>query len=174
MAPSARLAAGGSFRRLRETSRVFAVWDDHDYGRNDAGREFPIREQSQSIFLDFWEVSENDPRRERPGIYHEELFDLGGTRVQLILLDTRYFRTDIARAQDPPAEKGPYGRTQAEEATILGAAQWSRLEDAMGRSADLRIIASSITALSRGAISLGSSIDSSNSWETPEQRPPSS
>jgi alkaline phosphatase D len=174
MAPSARLAAGGSFRRLRETSRVFAVWDDHDYGRNDAGREFPIREQSQSIFLDFWEVSENDPRRERPGIYHEELFDLGGTRVQLILLDTRYFRTDIARAQDPPAEKGPYGRTQAEEATILGAAQWSRLEDAMGRSADLRIIASSITASSRGAISLGSSIDSSNSWETPEQRPPSS
>jgi alkaline phosphatase D len=141
------LGRGVAFGRLREESRVFAIWDDHDYGRNDAGREFPIREESESIFLEFWDAPADDPRRERPGIYADEFLDLAGMRVQLILLDTRYFRSRLPRAADPPPEKGPYGRTGEAGATMLGSAQWQWLEDALGRSADLRIVASSIQVL---------------------------
>ena len=41
------------FKKLRKNSRVLAIWDDHDYGENDAGKEFPKKVESQNIFLDF-------------------------------------------------------------------------------------------------------------------------
>ena len=41
------------FKKLRQNSRLLAVWDDHDYGENDAGIEFPKKVESQKIFLDF-------------------------------------------------------------------------------------------------------------------------
>jgi alkaline phosphatase D len=30
-----------------------ATWDDHDYGENDAGKEFYLREESQAAVLRF-------------------------------------------------------------------------------------------------------------------------
>ena len=32
---------------------VLATWDDHDYGKNDAGTEYPKKNESQQLFLDF-------------------------------------------------------------------------------------------------------------------------
>src|SRR6476619_6606221 len=32
---------------LRSTTRHLATWDDHDYGKNDAGADFPGRRESQ-------------------------------------------------------------------------------------------------------------------------------
>jgi alkaline phosphatase D len=31
-----------------------AVWDDHDYGVNDGGGDFPAKEISRKAFLDFF------------------------------------------------------------------------------------------------------------------------
>ena len=39
----AMLAAEKELASLREQTAVFAVWDDHDYGLNDAGAEMPVR-----------------------------------------------------------------------------------------------------------------------------------
>jgi len=41
------------FVKLRATCPVLATWDDHDYGRDDAGAEFEQRAESQRVFLDF-------------------------------------------------------------------------------------------------------------------------
>ena len=38
-----RLAAIDGFKRLRADVPVLATWDDHDYGANDAGADFPHR-----------------------------------------------------------------------------------------------------------------------------------
>ena len=57
------------FQKLRSNSRLLAIWDDHDYGENDAGAEYPAKFESQKIFLDFLNEPEDSKRRKSPGIY---------------------------------------------------------------------------------------------------------
>ena len=54
--------------KLKATCRVHATWDDHDYGGNDAGAEYSRKKESQQVFLDFFEVPKDDPRRSRAGV----------------------------------------------------------------------------------------------------------
>jgi hypothetical protein len=44
------LANGGSFG---QSTPIMAVWDDHDYGVNDGGGDFPAKEISRKAFLHF-------------------------------------------------------------------------------------------------------------------------
>jgi len=72
---------------------IVGTWDDHDYGWNNAGREYPIKQATQGMALDFMQVPADDPRRHRPGIYGAYDFGPEGQRVKVILLDGRYFAT---------------------------------------------------------------------------------
>ena len=67
-------AAVQPFARLRQAVRHMAIWDDHDYGLNDGGVEFPHKQASKEAFLRFWKVPATDPRHGREGIYHAETF----------------------------------------------------------------------------------------------------
>src|SRR5262249_29297824 len=49
-----KLAAVPGWQKLLKTCPVFATWDDHDFGANDAGREYPRKVESQKLFLDFF------------------------------------------------------------------------------------------------------------------------
>lgn len=136
-----RLAGSELFRELRRSTEVYAAWDDHDYGANDAGADFPAAEASERIFEEFWNI--DGPAASRPGIYRSVRLAEGA--IQLILLDTRRFRSPLTRARPRPEGKGPYA--QSEDGTILGAEQWQWLEGELRRPAELRIIASSIQVL---------------------------
>jgi len=143
------------FQRLLKTCPVVAIWDDHDYGKNDAGADYIMKETSRQLFLDFWGVPEDSPRRKHPGIYDSMLFGPENRRVQLILLDTRYFRSPLRRNPDWSAKHGskdrtgPYLPAEDEKATILGAEQWEWLADQLRTPARVRIIASSIQVLAQ-------------------------
>ena len=136
------------FRKLRQSCRLLAIWDDHDYGENDAGIEYPKKVESQQIFLDFLGEPKNAFRRKTPGIYDAVTIGPEGQRVQFILLDTRYFRTALKRNPNRQKGKGPYGPNKSEKAEILGKAQWKWLEETLREPADIRIIASSIQVVS--------------------------
>jgi alkaline phosphatase D len=136
------------FKKLRQNSRVLAIWDDHDYGENDAGKEFPKKAESQNIFLDFLSEPANSLRRKTPGIYDSLIVGPPGKRVQFILLDTRYFRTSLKRSKVRESGKGPYAPNDSTEAEILGRDQWVWLEKTLREKAELRIIASSIQVVS--------------------------
>lgn len=142
----ARLDAVEGFRALREETTLLATWDDHDYGRDDAGAEYPQRKASQQVFLDFLGVPRDDPRRGREGVYHAETFGPEGRRVQVILLDTRYHRTPLLRRKGPAPEgrPGPYAPTRAPGATMLGEDQWTWLEARLREPAEVRLLATSI------------------------------
>ncbi len=73
-----------------------------------------------------------------------------GNRVQVIMLDTRYFRSPLRLAEQPlPGFRArPYVPAVEESDTILGEAQWKWLEQQLRQPAELRIIASSIQVLS--------------------------
>lgn len=148
------LGAEPGYRKLKETCPILATWDDHDYGQNDAGAEYPMKKESQKIFLDFFEEPADSPRRTREGIYDAKVFGPEGQRVQIILLDTRYFRSPLHKAENPfePGEGvgGSYFPNYDPAATVLGEAQWAWLEEQLKAPADLRIIASSIQVIADG------------------------
>jgi len=141
-------AAVPGFKKLRSDCRLLAIWDDHDYGENDAGLEYPKKAESQQIFLDFLGEPKSSQRRKTPGIYDSVTIGPKGKRVQFILLDTRYFRTALKRAPKREKGKGPYGPNESDKAEILGEAQWKWLEKTLREPAEVRIIASSIQVVS--------------------------
>ncbi len=136
-----------AFAALRRAIPVYGIWDDHDYGENDAGREFPARVMAEEEFHRFFQTPVDDPSRQRPGIYREIRRALpGGKRLQILLLDTRYFRSPLTGLPER-ARHGKYGISEGPDATILGEAQWAWLEEKLQKKADLRILASSIQVI---------------------------
>jgi len=147
----ARAAKIPAIRRLRATRPVLATWDDHDFGMNDAGRDFPNKWASQELFLTHWGVPEDDPRRRRNGVYHEVTFGPEGRRVQIILLDTRFFRSPLKATDDRGAVgKEHYMPDSDPSKTMLGEAQWAWLREQLLKPAELRLIVSSIQVLAQG------------------------
>jgi alkaline phosphatase D len=142
----AKLAAQPGFAALRRTVPIVAVWDDHDYGANDAGREYPRKRESQQVFCDFFGIAADAPVRTQAGIYRAVTVGPPGRRVQFICLDTRYHRSslhEIPRAERVKGQ-GPYRPTVDPDATMLGAEQWAWLERALREPAEVRIVLSSI------------------------------
>lgn len=125
---------------------VLATWDDHDYGLNDGGTEYPKKAEAQQLFLDFLDVGKNDERRKREGVYFSKNYNVGNNMIKIILLDTRYFRTALTADDETEKRYKPnlYG-----EGSMLGEAQWEWLKNQLQDSkASYNIIVSSIQFLS--------------------------
>lgn len=142
------LGAKKEFQNLRANVPTIAVWDDHDYGWNDAGKEYPFKGRSKDIFMDFWNVPANSLRREHPGIYGTHFFSSDDRTVQVIMLDTRTFRDRLKRNPKSLPEgsnfKNAYQPDADKNKTLLGESQWNWLLEELKKPADLRIICSSI------------------------------
>ena len=138
----AQLGAQPGYAKLRQAVPVLATWDDHDYGKNDAGAEYPQRDMSQRVFCDFFGIPKDDPRRKQQGVYHAQTLGPEGRRVQIILLDTRYHRSPLK----PGTQDGRKAWLPDDDPakTMLGEAQWAWLEAQLKQPAEVRIIASSI------------------------------
>ncbi len=144
----ALLAEQEPFQRFREAVPILPTWDDHDYGRNDAGADLAIRSGSEARFLDFWGVPASDARRSRPGVYTSATYGPPGRRVQVILLDTRSFRGPLQGVPAPEGQRGiRYVPSADTTSSMLGAAQWAWLEGVLQEPAELRLVVSSIQVL---------------------------
>lgn len=141
----ATLAARPEFAALKKSIPLLATWDDHDYGWNDAGREYPFKAESKELFLNFWREPADTARRKRPGIYTHYHFTDPATKrsLQIILLDTRTFRDGLTHGR-LSSWKNDYIPNPDPAKTILGQAQWAWLKERLQEPADVRIIASSI------------------------------
>jgi len=160
-----------SLMALRQTVPHLATWDDHDIGRDDGGSDSPHLREAKELFLDFWEVLPSDPRRSREGVYHTQMFGPEDRRVQVILLDTRsfrspwkgeppsgfartvsYFRRLVRHLRDGYSTSTPdkprYIPDEDPSKTMLGEAQWIWLEEQLRQPAQIRLIVSSIQVLS--------------------------
>jgi alkaline phosphatase D len=147
----AQLVAKDNFQRLRLTTPHLAVWDDHDYGLNDGGADFAHQQASKDEFLRFWRVAADDPRRSHPGLYHAQTIEHQGRRVQVIALDTRWFRSPLkATDQRGAAGKERYLPDADPAKTMLGAGQWAWLEARLRERADVRVLVSSIQCVVEG------------------------
>ena len=123
---------------------VEVIWDDHDFGENDGGASYPLKHEAQKLYLDFWKIPSNDVRHSREGIYTNKIININGFKINLILLDTRYFRSDLKKTK---GVKPVYLKNEELNATILGNQQWSWLTEVIKIKTDLTIIATSIQLL---------------------------
>lgn len=64
----------------------YAIWDDHDYGSNDACKTYSLKEHSQQLFKNYW--ANKTYGQEGKGIYSMFSF----SDADFFLLDNRYFR----------------------------------------------------------------------------------
>lgn len=143
----AKLREKPGYEKLLKTCPVLATWDDHDYGANDGGAEFAMKAEAEKIFHEFFKTPSDSPSLRRPGVYDARYFDGGeGRRLQILLLDTRYFRGPLVAFPERSAH-GPYDRNRDPAATVLGAEQWIWLEEELKKPADIRFIMTSIQFL---------------------------
>ncbi len=148
------LAASEDFQSFLDAAKeknidLYATWDDHDYGLNDGGEDFPYKLQSKAYFLDFFGLDRTaSGGKETAGIYQAHRLSIAGLDTQVILLDTRSFRSELKTDPDSSscARTNIIENTDA-DASILGEGQWQWLEKMLTQPADLRLIASSIQVI---------------------------
>ncbi len=134
------------YHKLKQSVPIMATWDDHDYGKNDAGVEWKLKKESQQLFLDFLEVPKDDPRRQQEGVYTSEIFEIEKGNIKVIVLDTRYFRSPLKKSD---MEGKRYLPHENGKGTLLGDVQWKWLEKELENNfSDFLIIVSSIQFLS--------------------------
>ncbi len=103
---------------LLATAHHYAVWDDHDYGPNDADRSYHLKGTALRIFQRYW-ANPSYGLPGVPGIFTK--FTWGD--VDFFLLDDRYYRSPN-RIPDADSQKTMWGRAQLE--WLLDALTYSR------------------------------------------------
>lgn len=105
----------------------YGIWDDHDYGPNNADRTFPLKEEALRVFKQMW-ANPGWGLPEAPGIFSK--YRCGP--VEVFLLDDRYYKFSPDRHKEVTRETGE----------IWGKAQLAWLLDGLKRStATVKVIA---------------------------------
>lgn len=134
------------YQKILQNTLVIGTWDDHDYGLNDGGSEWKHKQESEQLFLDFMDVSKDDIRRNREGVYQAVDFNTPGGKIKILVLDTRYFRSPLEKSPDKNRRYEPTSDTAK---TVLGVEQWRWLKNELQSSdADFNILVSSVQFLS--------------------------
>ena len=79
----------------------YGIWDDHDYGPNNADRTFELREEALRVFRQMW-VNPAWGTPDTPGIFSK--FRCGP--VEVFLMDDRYYKYSPQSHQDVTPETG--------------------------------------------------------------------
>ena len=142
-------------QKMLATTPTIGMWDDHDFGQNDGGKEYPQKEASRQVMLDYFNEPKNSVRRTRPdGIYTSYFYGEAPNRVQVIMPDLRWQRDALKHVsrieytlKKKPNNQGPYLPHTDASKKMLSDAQWQWLTTELKKPADVRILASSLQLL---------------------------
>lgn len=115
-----RQNANPAYQLFKSSTPLIGIWDDHDFGINDGGKNYAQKKASRDLMFDFLNVPQAAPERKREGGYSAHTYGEGEHQVKVILLDGRYFRDTLTRVN----------RVYQINSTgqILGDDQWKWLE----------------------------------------------
>lgn len=158
-----------NYSRFSSSVLVDGVWDDHDYGVNDAGRHVPNKELRRTTYLQF--IKRPDVLNStQDGVYHSLDVVLNDVKVKVIFLDTRSFRDDhwIRSLGEYPvkgsalvasairAAYSTLGFARQYAGQMLGEAQWEwldrTLEESKQQGTDAHILVSSVQVLTTNPV----------------------
>jgi alkaline phosphatase D len=142
-------------QKMLASTPTIGIWDDHDFGENDAGKTYPQKEASRQIMLNYFNEPKDSIRRSRDdGIYTSYFYGDAPHRVQVIMPDLRWNRDDLKHLtreeymlKKKPNNQGPYEPHTDPSHKMLGDKQWAWLEAELQKPADVRILASSLQLL---------------------------
>ena len=113
-----------SLQPLLASVHHYAIWDDHDYGPNDANRSYPLKGVSLDAFQRFW-ANPNYGLPDLPGIFGT----FSWSDVDFFLLDDRTYRA-------------PGNAPDSVDKPLLGRGQVQWLLDALAASrATFKVVA---------------------------------
>ena len=81
------------YAKFAKETPVIGVWDDHDYGCNNAGKSFKKKNEIREMFLDFIKEPKDSERRteKNTGIYQDYvIMTQDKVKVHIVLVDVRY------------------------------------------------------------------------------------
>lgn len=130
------------YRAVREKVPFMATWDDHDFGMRDGGTDWTGKEAARRDFINYWTYARNSMPLEQGGIYHSKIIGPKKQMVQVIMLDTRFYRSPLKEKSGFEGQARNY--EPQNDGTILGEAQWQWLEAQLKRPANIRFVVSSI------------------------------
>jgi alkaline phosphatase D len=131
---------------FRSTVPWIGVWDDHDFGINDGGGDHPEFDDAKAHLQAFLPNSAKVTPPNQKGVYHSIILGNKPKTLQVIVLDTRTFRSPL----EPDINGNPlrqYKPTSDTSKTLLGEEQWKWLETELQKRANFRILVSSIQVL---------------------------
>lgn len=135
------------FKAFRAKTPVIGVWDDHDFGSNDGGAENPLIGEAKAAYTEFFPADAKMIPADRKGVYHSFVFGESPRKVQIVLLDTRTYRSPLEKNPAPAHPLDIFQATKDTTKTILGEEQWKWLEEELKKPADLRLVVTSIQML---------------------------
>lgn len=169
-----QLLSNANYSGFSSQVHVDGVWDDHDYGVNDAGNNVKDRRVRQVLYEDFIKGHFLDATRYtetesvRNGLYHDLDISMGNKVVKVVFLDTRSFRDNhwlpsLGQVKQIPlsaiiasAIRGSYsvvGLGRSYSGKVLGEEQWNWLESTLASStADMHIVVSSIQIMTSNPV----------------------
>lgn len=133
-----QLGKNPRFQKLQKTCPQLAIWDDHDYGNNNFDKSYPLKNESKAAFGKFWKVPKDSAFWDREGIYRAVEFGKPGRRVQMIMLDGRWFLDK---------------KNEQAKDSYLGKEQWAWLEEVLKRPAEIRVICSGVQVIKVNTVS---------------------
>lgn len=135
-----RQNAVADYQALKSETPIIGIWDDHDYGINDGGKNYAQKKESKELMFEFLDVPADAPERKHEGAYSSHLYGKGENLVKVILLDARYFRDTLERINRVYQIN--------ENGEVLGEEQWKWLEKELKSSpAKVNLIISGIQFL---------------------------
>lgn len=132
--------ANPSYIKIKDSMDVYGIWDDHDYGKNNAGEEFTKKKEARDLLFEFIELPRSNEAWNREGAYQSHRINKNGVTIKLLLIDSRYFR------QEPSRKLNKYSKEYGPD--ILGEDQWVWLEHELhDENADYFILANGIQVI---------------------------
>ncbi|MDX2047817.1 MAG: alkaline phosphatase D family protein [Chitinophagaceae bacterium] len=119
----------GVLQNFLKSMSHYAIWDDHDFGPNDMGKEYVLKEESRKVFMNYW--ANPSYGEYGKGVYSKISYG----DVDLFLLDDRTFRSNDNLQDSIDGNPNPIKK-------MFGSQQMEWLKNALsGSFATFKIIA---------------------------------
>ena len=85
------------YRDFLSSTPQYAIWDDHDYGPNDSGREYALKDSSLKVFKGMWPNTYPKGEEFKGNFFNFRYYD-----AEFFMTDDRYFRQIVGHDSTSP------------------------------------------------------------------------
>ncbi|KHD88028.1 MAG: hypothetical protein OM95_10910 [Bdellovibrio sp. ArHS] len=135
-----KLDENEDYRKIRQNTPFMATWDELDFGLRHGDSSFQGKNENRDAFVKYWNYIPKLQAKSAKGVEHSLLLGPPGKRVQIIVLDTRFYATPWTES----GVDGKFKKNWSKSASLLGTSQWNWLASELKKDSDFKVIVSSL------------------------------